>query len=104
MIDALFLLVPVADDTGVEGHCTLGPHMLHTTYEGNGLIGPSGMRLPLVGHLGQGNGLLRRQHVGFERDDDINSAPALQVRYRCPIEKATIFEEQIAPPQHWRPL
>ena len=69
--------------------------MLHAAHQGNTLLAPGGMRLPLVRHLGQGNGLLRRQHVGFERDDDIDPALALQVRDRCPIEKAPIFEEQI---------
>ena len=69
--------------------------MLHAAHQGNRLVGPGGMWLPLVGHRGQLYGFLRRQHVGFERDDDIDLALALECGERRPIDKATIFEEQI---------
>src|SRR5919197_3429924 len=95
MVLTLFLLIPKANHTGVQWHRTLCPHMLHAAHQGNRLVGPGGMRLPLVGHLSQLYGLLRRQHVGFERDDDIDLALALEYGERRSIDKATIFEEQI---------
>jgi len=60
------------------------------------------MHLPRIRHRGSLHRLLRRQHVGFERDDDIDPALALQVGYRRPIEKTTIFEAQIPRAQHRR--
>jgi hypothetical protein len=78
--------------------------MLYATHQSNRLGGPGGMWRPLVGHRGQLNGLLRRQHIGFKRDDDIDLALALERGERRSIEKASIFEEQIPSPQHRRLL
>jgi hypothetical protein len=74
--------------------------MLHAAHQRNGLRSPGGMRLPLVGHRRPLDGLLRRQHIGFEREHDIDWALALQVGYCCPIDTPTIFEEQIPSAQH----
>jgi hypothetical protein len=78
MISPLFLRIPEPNYTGIQRHRTLGPHVLNAAHPGNGLIRPGRMCLPLARHLGQLNRLLRRQHVGFERDDDIDLALALQ--------------------------
>src|SRR5262252_9659687 len=72
IVSPLFLLIPEANHTGVQGDPTLWPHMFDTAHPGNVLLGPRGMHGPLVLHLGELNGLLRRQHVGFERHDDID--------------------------------
>src|SRR5262249_7693914 len=79
MISPLFLLSPEAHHTGVQRHLTLCPPMLHTAHEGNALFGPGGMALPPVCHCGQLYGLLRCEHVRFERPDDIDPALTLQV-------------------------
>jgi hypothetical protein len=63
-------------------------------------MGPGRMHLPLVRHLGQVYRLLRRQHGGFERDDDIDLALALQVGERRPSDKTTIGEEPITSASH----
>lgn len=62
------------------------------------------MRLPLGGHGGQVQGLLRRQPMGCERDDAIDLALALHVGERRPIATPPIFEEQLpsVPPRRLR--
>src|SRR5215510_11213158 len=92
MITSMLLLIPEANDAGVEWALPLVPHMLHPAHEGAGLIGPRGMGGPLPCHRGTLHCLLCCQPVGFERDDDIDLPSALQVRHRCPVEKAPIFE------------
>src|SRR4029434_392200 len=72
MVGSLFLRMPKANHTGVQGHLTLWPHMFHATHPGNTLLSPGGMRVPFVCHLGELNGLLCRQHVGFEWYDHID--------------------------------
>jgi hypothetical protein len=44
--------------------------------------------------------LLRRQHVGFERHDDIDPPLALQEGERRPIETAPICEHEITRTYH----
>src|SRR5262249_56653404 len=77
MIRTLFLLMPKANHPGMQRHLTLGPHMLYAAPQGNRLCGPGAMRLPLVGHLGQLHGLLRRQHIGLGREYGLELAWAV---------------------------
>src|SRR5207245_6647844 len=79
MIEPSLFLMPEANHTGVERHVTLWPHMLHAPHPGNSLLGSGRMRIPLVGQFGQSNGLLCRQHVRFERDDDLGMPGAFYV-------------------------
>src|SRR6266568_67840 len=78
-IGPLFLLIPEPNHTGVQRHLTLCPHMLNPAHQGNALLGPGGMALPPVCHVGQLYGLLRCEHVRFERHDDIDPTLTLQV-------------------------
>ena len=70
--------------------------MRHTAYQGNALLGPAVMGLPRVGQLRPLDRLLRRQHVGFQRHDDIDPTLVLQVPSRGPIATATLFQKEIA--------
>src|SRR5262245_23377169 len=72
MVSLFFLLIPETNQTGVQSQVTPGPHTYDARHPGNLLSDPGGMHSPPVLHLGELNSVLRREHVGFERHDDID--------------------------------
>jgi len=70
--------------------------MVHAAHPGNPLLSSGGRRFPPGRHRSALQGILRRQQVGFERYDDIDLPCAFQFCKRCPVEKSTIFEQEIA--------
>jgi len=93
---AFAFLFQNANHTGFM-HLTLAQSYVQRRAPGNTSCSPEGCACTCP-HCGQLHGPLRRQHVGFERDDDIDPAYA-SVRYRSPIDKATISRSR-SRPQH----